>query len=166
MSSFYCQMAPIPPSCRHGYQVRAEKLNDFLEIVESFLPILAQNWQAVADIHLENYRRESRMAESLRRKFQKITRRTGPTGDPNCPPYAIKAKQINRQLVQMIDASSGGSEAERSEDGLSDASDFEDAGAGEFANVINKMNNAAGNGNGREEEVDEEEDADDTGIGV
>jgi len=106
------------------------------------------------------------MAESLCRKFQKIARRTGPTGDSNCPPYTIKAKQINRQLVQMIDASSGGSEAEGSEDGLSDASDSEDAGAGEFANVINEMNNAAGNGNGGEEEVDEEEDADDTGIGV
>ena len=65
----------------------------------------------------------------------------------------------------MIDASSGGSEAKRN-DGLSDASDSEDEGAGEFANVINKMNNAAGNGNGRGEEVDEEEDADDAGICV
>jgi hypothetical protein len=46
-------MAPIPPSRRHGYQFRADELNDFLDIVESFLPISAQNWQAVADIHLE-----------------------------------------------------------------------------------------------------------------
>jgi len=154
-------MAPIPPSRCRGYQFRAEELNDFLEIVESFPPISAQNWQAVANIHLENYRREAQTAESLRRKFQEIARRTGPTGDPNCPPYVIKAKQINRQLVQMIDALPGGSEAERSEDGLSDASDSEDAGAGEFANVINKMNNAPGNGNGGGDEVDEEEDTDD-----
>jgi hypothetical protein len=141
-------MAPIPPSRRRGYQFRAEELSNFLEIVESFLPISAQNWQAVADIHLENYRREARAAE-LRCKFQEIARRTGPTGEPNAPPYyVIKAKQINRQLVQMIDASSGGSEAERSEDSLSDASDSKDAGAGEFANVINEMNNAPGNGNG------------------
>jgi hypothetical protein len=48
----------------------------------------------------------------------------------------------------MIDASSGGSEAERSEDGLSDASDSEDAGVGEFANIINEMKNTAGNGGG------------------
>jgi len=66
----------------------------------------------------------------------------------------------------MIDASSGGSEAKRSDDGLSDASDLEDKGAGEFANVLNEMNNAAGNGNGGGEEVDEEEDANDAGIGV
>ena len=78
----------------------------------------------------------------MRRKFQEISRRTGPTGNP-------KAKQINRQLVQ-IDASSGGSEAERSNDGLSDASDLEDEGAGEFANVINKMNRSDGHGMGGE----------------
>jgi hypothetical protein len=44
---------------------------------------------------------------------------------------------------------------------LSDASDSEDAGACEFANVIIKMNNAPGNGNDGGEDVDEEEDADD-----
>ena len=92
----------------------------------------------------------------MRRKFQEISRRTGPTGDPNCPPYVIKAKRNNRRLVQRIDASSGGSEAEKSDDSLSNASDSEDEGAGVFANIINEMNNAAGNGNGRGEEVDEE----------
>ena len=159
-------MAPIPPSRRRGFQFRAEELDDLMDLVESFLPISAQNWQAVADVHLENYRREARTAESLRRKFQEISRRTGPTGDPNCPPYVIKAKRINRQLVQMIDASSGGSEAKRSDDGLSDASDLEDKGAGEFANVLNRMNNAAGSGNGEGEDFDEEEDANDAGISV
>ena len=162
-------MAPIPPSRRRGFQFRAEEIDDFLEVVETYLPISAQNWQTVADSHLENYPREQRTAESLRRKFQEISRRTGPTGDPTCPPYVIKAKAINRQLAQMIDASSGGSEAERGDAGLSGAYDSEDEGAGEeFANVINKMNNAAGNGNGNGggEEVDEEEDADDAGIGV
>ena len=160
-------MAPtIPPSRRRGFQFRAEELDDLMDLVESFLPISAQNWQAVADVHLENYRREARTAESLRRKFQEISRRTGPTGDPNCPPYVIKAKRINRQLVQMIDASSGGSEAGRSDDGLSDAAsdDSEYEGAGEFANVMNQMNNAAANRG--EEEIDEEDDANDAGIGV
>jgi len=99
-------MAPIPPLRRSGFQFRAEEIDDFLEIVETYLPISAQNWQTVADSHSENYPREQRTAESLHRKFQEISRRTGPTGDPTCPPYVIKAKAINRQLVQMIDASS------------------------------------------------------------
>jgi len=159
-------MAPIPPSRRCGLQFRAEELDDLMDLVESFLPISAQNWQAVADVHLENYSREAQLAESLRRKFQEISCRTGPTGDPNCPPYVIKAKQINRQLVQMIDASSGGSSEDgRSDDGLSDASDSGYEGAGEFANVLNEMNNNAAT-NGGEEGIDEEEDADDAGIGV
>jgi hypothetical protein len=58
-------MAPIPLSRRHGFQFRAEELDDLMDLVESFLPISAQNWQAVADVHLENYRREARTAESL-----------------------------------------------------------------------------------------------------
>ena len=144
-------MATIPTSRRRGYQFRADELNDFLNLVENVLPISVQDWQHIADVHLENYRREARTAESLRRKFQEISCRTGPTGYPRCPDYVIKAKRINRQLVQMIDASSGGSEAERSEDGLSSEgydSDDADSTAGDFSNVITKLNNAAGNGRG------------------
>ena len=152
-------MAPgVPPSRRRGLQFRAEELDDLLEIIETILPISAENWQAVADAHLENYCREARTAESLRHKFQEISRRTCPTGDPNCPPYVIKAKRINRQLIQMIDASSGGSEAGRSDDGLSDASDSGDEGAGEFANNMNNNNAAAIGG---EEGIDEDDAADD-----
>ena len=65
-------MAPIPPTRCRGFQFRAEELDDLMDLVESFLPISAQNWQAVADVHLENYRREARTAESLRRKFQEL----------------------------------------------------------------------------------------------
>jgi hypothetical protein len=169
LSSFYCYpfffMAPIPPSCRRGYQFRVDELNNCLDIVENYLPISLQNWQSVADVHLENYHQEAQMAKSLHCKFQEIARRTGPTGDPNCPDYVIRAKPINRHLVLIIDASSGGLEAKRSEDGLSDGYESDDTGvaAGEFSNVINKLNNASANGG---EEADEEEDADDVRIGV
>ena len=78
-------MAHNPPLRHCGYQFRVDELNDFLEIVENFLQITAQNWQAVADIHLENYCREAQTTESLCRTFQEIACRTGPTGDPNCP---------------------------------------------------------------------------------
>jgi hypothetical protein len=90
-------MAPIPPSRCRGYQFRANELHVLFGFSRDFLPLSAQNWQAVADVHLENYRREARTAESLHHKFQE-----------NCPDYVVKAKQINRQLIQMIDALSGG----------------------------------------------------------
>ena len=59
----------------------------------------------------------------------------------------------------MIDASSGGSEAGRSDNSLSDASDPGYKGAGEFA-VINDMNNNAA-AIGEEEGIDEDDMADD-----
>ncbi len=59
-------MAPIPPSRHYKHQFRAEELNNFLDIVEIFPPILVQNWQAVADVladvHLENYCQEAQTA--------------------------------------------------------------------------------------------------------
>ena len=133
-------MAPIPPSRHYKYQFRAEELNNFLDIVKISPPILVQNWQAVADVladvHLENYCQEAQMAKSMRHNFQEMIRRTSPRGENNCPNYVIKAKCINRQLVQMVDASSGGSKAKRSEDGLSDDSDIsDDAGVALAGNV-------------------------------
>ena len=67
---------------------------------------------------------------------------------PTALKYVIRAKCISQQLVQMVNASSGRSEAERSDDGLSnfDGSDIsDDAGVapGEFSNVANNLNNAA-----------------------
>jgi hypothetical protein len=90
LSSVYCYfvfMAPILPSRRCGYQFRAEELKIFLDLVKSCLLFSSQNWQAVADVHLENYRREA--------QFQEIAGRTGLTGDPNCPNYVIRAKQLS-----------------------------------------------------------------------
>ncbi len=160
-------MAANPPSCRRGYQFRAEELNDFLDLVENFLPISMQNWQAVADIHLEKYRREAQTAKSLHQKFQEICRRTSPMGDPNCSDYVIRAKRINRQLVQMVDALSGELEADRNDDGLSnsngsDTSDETGVAAGDFSNVTNDFSNAAA----IEEDIHEEEDAGDAGFGA
>ncbi len=160
-------MAANPPSRHCGYQFRAEELNDFLDLVENFLPISAQNWQAVADIHLEKYCREAWTAESLHRKFQEICSRTGAMGNPNCPDYVIRAKRISRQLVQMVDALSGGSEGDRNDDGLSnsngsDTTDETGVAAGDFLNVINDFSNAAAN----EEDIDEEKDAGDAGFGA
>ena len=103
--------------------------------------------------------------------MHEVCRGTGPTGEPNSPSYVIKAKHINRQLVQMVDAdaSSGGSEAERSDNSLSNSngSDVSANGAGvaagKFLNVINNLNSTAGT---EEDGIDEEEDANVAGIGA
>ena len=104
-------MAPIPTSHYHLYQFRKQEPNNFLEVIKNSLPISMQDWWSVVNVHLENYRREAQNAELLHRKMHEVCRGTGPTGEPNSPSYVIKAKQINRQLAEMIDALSGGSVA-------------------------------------------------------
>jgi hypothetical protein len=88
------------------------------------MPIAGTEWDTVASIHNEEYPQHARAAESLRQKFQEIVQNTGPTGDPNCPLQVHHAKLINRQLVQMIDGSTGGSDRSNSGE---DESELEDA---------------------------------------
>jgi hypothetical protein len=114
----------------------SSKLRDFLALVEEYMPVSAQSWQLVADLHAEKYNKEKRTAESLQRKFQEVCRRTGPTGDPNCPDYIIYAKCLNRRLIEMVDASSGGSEAERSSADLLSNLSSEGDGKDDDGNVV------------------------------
>jgi hypothetical protein len=134
------------PHC-HGYQFKAVEISDFLALVEEHMPVSAQLWQLVADLHAERYDKEQHTAESLGCKFQEVCRRTGPTGDPNCPDYVIYAKRLNRQLIQMVDASSGGSKAERSSEELLSGVSSEGDGKDDDGKVVKgtELFNATGN---------------------
>jgi hypothetical protein len=123
-------------ACRRGFQFKATEINDFLALVEEYMPVSAQSWQLVTDLHAEKYNKEKRTAESLQCKFQEVCRRTGPTGDPNCPDYVIYAKHLNRRLIEMVDASSGGSEAERSSAVLLSNLSSEGGGEEDDGNVV------------------------------
>jgi hypothetical protein len=46
--------------------------------------------------------------ESLKHKFQELGCKKNPTGDPNCPPYVCKAKQISRKIVIATNGLTGG----------------------------------------------------------
>jgi hypothetical protein len=46
--------------------------------------------------------------ELLKRKFQELVCKKNPTGDPNCPPYVSKAKQISRKIVIATNGLTGG----------------------------------------------------------
>ena len=90
--SFYCHivlMAPITPSRRRGFHFRAEELDDLMDLVESFLPISAQNWQAVVDIHLKTNagtrERPSLCVVSSRRYLVGLVPPVTPTAPPSTP---------------------------------------------------------------------------------
>ena len=73
------------------------ELDYMLNILENILPIGPDEWNEVAQ---ELYKRFpiGRDALAIRRKFMALHRRTGPTGDPNCPPEVIRAKKIKRMI--------------------------------------------------------------------
>ena len=82
-------MAPIPPSHRRGFQFRSEELDDFLEVVETYLPISAQNWQTVAGSHSENYPRDHYPASSRKYPVKLVPRVT-----PPAPPMSSRPRQL------------------------------------------------------------------------
>jgi hypothetical protein len=57
---------------RRGYQLKAMEISNFLALVEKHMPVSAQSWQFVADLHAERYDKEQHTAESLQRKFQEV----------------------------------------------------------------------------------------------
>jgi hypothetical protein len=85
--------------CKRKAKFHLSKLNFLLDNIENVMPIAGTEWDTVVSIHNEEYPQHARTAESLHRKFQEVVQKTGPTGDPNCPPHVRHAKLINRQLV-------------------------------------------------------------------
>ncbi len=58
-------MAAAPRCC--GYQFKAMEISNILVLVEEHMPVSAQSWQLVADLHAERYDKEQHTAEFLRR---------------------------------------------------------------------------------------------------
>jgi hypothetical protein len=50
--------------------------------------------------------------ELLKHKFQELVQTKIPAGDPNCPPYICKAKQISRNIVIATNGLTGDSDIE------------------------------------------------------
>ena len=87
-----------------------------LDHVGEIHPISGGDWEEVATAHNELFGDRARTAESLKCKFNDIARKTGPTGNPNCPAYVRTAKDIREVIIRKTDGSSGGSEASDSEE--------------------------------------------------
>ena len=77
---------------RRGVTFQVNEINDLLDLIQLHLPLSAFSWQTTAMSHAEVYVEEARTADSLKRKFQELCRRNGPSGDPYCPPYIVRAK--------------------------------------------------------------------------
>lgn len=72
------------------------ELNDYLTVLEEVLPIGPEDWEVVTRAHNNNYPYTYRTKDNLKRKFNFCLKQVGPTGNPDCPDWVIKAKKIKK----------------------------------------------------------------------
>lgn len=90
---------------KRGPGFTKEELKNFLDLMEEVVPIGPQQWETVADRHLESYPDQGRDTSSLRTKFNRLVSATPPTGDPSCPEEVRRAKRIYKLIEEKADAS-------------------------------------------------------------
>jgi hypothetical protein len=111
---------------RRGVVFSMRERLHLLDIIADELPVSSAAWEHVADIHREMYDAENRTADSLKRKFNELTRRPAPTGDPNVPEDVRLAKQIRQMIVRSVNASTGENEEEDEFASVADGMEFEE----------------------------------------
>ena len=111
---------------RRGIVFNMRERLHLLDIIADELLVLSAAWEHVADIHREMYDEENRTADSLKRKFNELTRRPAPTGDPNVPEDVRLAKQIRQMIVRSVNASTGENEEEDEFASVADGMEFEE----------------------------------------
>ncbi len=89
---------------------RVSEIENMLDLVQEVLPISSPEWDSIAEKHSETFPEQNRTGDTLKRKFCKICLRTPPTGNPNCPAYVKRAKDIRDMIVGKTDGSTGGSD--------------------------------------------------------
>ncbi len=80
---------------KENYQVA--KIESLIEIVDEILPVTTTECHAAAECHYTFFPEFNRAGDSLKRKFNSFAKRSGPSGDPNCPPYIRKAKAAKKK---------------------------------------------------------------------
>lgn len=70
-----------------------------LDLMEDQVPVGTTAWETITRLHNEIYSDFPRSRDSLKRLYQGLLRKKVPTGDPNCPPDVIKAKEIERLIA-------------------------------------------------------------------
>eukprot|EP00580_Thalassiosira_gravida_P009985 CAMPEP_0201627252 /NCGR_PEP_ID=MMETSP0493-20130528/2426_1 /ASSEMBLY_ACC=CAM_ASM_000838 /TAXON_ID=420259 /ORGANISM="Thalassiosira gravida, Strain GMp14c1" /LENGTH=412 /DNA_ID=CAMNT_0048097587 /DNA_START=12 /DNA_END=1246 /DNA_ORIENTATION=- len=95
---------------QRGLSFRLPEIDNLLSVIQRELPDSWSQWERVAERHYEDFPKEQRTAETLKRKFNTICRKTGPTRDPKCPQYAIRAKAIRRMIIKKTEGLFGGSD--------------------------------------------------------
>lgn len=74
-------------------------ITGLLDIVELLLPSGSYQWDQVTNEYNKGLRNEdTREADALKNKFNRLRSARKPTGDPTCPPDVQRAKRIQQSI--------------------------------------------------------------------
>lgn len=100
------------------------EMDKLLDEIESIEPIGQTEWELVTvnfNRAFPNLPDQDQLA--LRRKFNTMHRKQVPTGDPNCPPEIVRAKQLCWMLVNKADIVDEGKDDDDEEDRANEGDD-------------------------------------------
>ena len=81
---------------------RVPKIESLIEHVDEIEPVTAAEWNTIAEHDYTFFPEYHRTGKSLKCKFNSVTKMSGPSGDPNCPPYVRKAKAVKKKLLKKL----------------------------------------------------------------
>ena len=103
-----------PASMRRGKGFTKAETTTLFKAIEQILPIDTEGWTKVHDIF--NSKHSPRGVEGLKRKFNKLTNKPVPTGNPNIPEDVKLAKSIKGKLFRCSGATNLSDEEEEEEE--------------------------------------------------
>ena len=103
-----------PTSTRHGKSFTKAETTTLLKAIEQVLPIDAEGWNEVHDIF--NSIHSPQGVEGLKRKFNKLTNKPVPMGNPNMPEDIKLAKSIKGKLFRRSRSTNLSDEEEEEEE--------------------------------------------------
>ena len=101
-------------STRRGKGFMKAETTTLLKTIEQVVPIDAEGWNEVHDVF--NSKHTPRGVEGLKRKFNKLTNKPVPTGNPNMPEDVKLAKSIKGKLFHRSGATNLSEDEEEEEE--------------------------------------------------
>ena len=103
-----------PASTRHGKGFTKAETTTLLKVIEQILPIDAEAWNEVHDVF--NSKHSLHAVKGLKCKFNKLTNKPVPMGNPNMPEDVRLAKSIRSKLFCRSGVTNLSEEEEEEED--------------------------------------------------
>ena len=123
LTTFTMPSCNPPTSRRHGKGFSKAETTTLLKTIEQILPIDTEAWDEVHDVF--NSKRTPQGVEGLKCKFNKLTNKPVPTGNPNMPEdvkltKSIKSKLFHRSRVTNLSEEEEEDEKEEEEEEVND----------------------------------------------